>query len=95
MQITIQSIHFDADQKLLDFIEEKTNKLNTLHPSIHKVEISLRLDKNSNHENKIAEYTVKIPGSELFAKKQCKSFEEAVDNCIDALKKQVERSKDK
>jgi putative sigma-54 modulation protein len=95
MQLTIQSIHFDADQKLLDFIEEKTTKLNTLHPSIHKIEISLRLEKNINHENKIAEYTVKIPGTELFAKKQCKSFEEAVDNCIDALKKQVERIKDK
>jgi len=95
MQITIQSIHFDADQKLLEFIEEKAQKLNTLHPLIHKVEVALKLDKSSNHENKIAEFAVKIPGSELFAKKQCRSFEEAIDTSIDALKKQLERSKEK
>ena len=95
MQITVQSIHFDADVKLIEFIEEKTKKLGVFHPSIHKAEILLRLDKNSDQENKIAEIILKVPGTELFAKKQCRTFEEAIDLSTDALKRQIEKNKEK
>lgn len=95
MQITVQSIHFDADLKLITFAEEKTAKLGLFHPAIHKAEILLRLDKNSDQENKLAEIILKVPGTELFAKKQCKSFEEAIDLAIDALKRQIEKNKEK
>jgi putative sigma-54 modulation protein len=95
MQITVQSIHFDADIKLTEFIEEKTKKLGVFHPAIHKAEIILRIDKNENQENKIAEIILKVPGTELFAKKQCKTFEESVDLCVDALKRQIEKNKEK
>jgi len=95
MQITVQSIHFDADVKLIEFVEEKTKKLGVFHPSIHKAEILLRLDKNSDQENKIAEIILKVPGTELFAKKQCRTFEEAIDLSIDALKRQIEKNKEK
>lgn len=95
MQITVQSIHFDADLKLVEFVEEKTKKLGVFHPSIHKAEIILRLDKNADQENKITEIILKVPGTELFAKKRCKSFEEATDLAIDALKRQIEKNKEK
>jgi len=95
MQITVQSIHFDADVNLIQFVEEKTKKLGVFHPAIHKAEIILRLDKNADQENKIAEIILKVPGSELFAKKQCKSFEEATDMAVDALKRQIEKNKEK
>jgi len=95
MQITVQSIHFDADVKLIEFVEEKTKKLGVFHPSIHKAEILLRLDKNSDQENKIAEIILKVPGTELFAKKQCRTFEEAIDLSIDALKRQIEKNNEK
>jgi putative sigma-54 modulation protein len=95
MQITVQSIHFDADSKLIAFAEEKTSKLALFHPSIHKAEVSLRIDKNSDQENKLAEIILKVPGTELFAKKQCKSFEEAIDMAVDALKRQIEKNKEK
>ena len=65
------------------------------HPAIHKAEILLRLDKNADQENKIAEIILKVPGTELFAKKQCKTFEEAADLAIDALKRQIEKNKEK
>jgi len=55
----------------------------------------LRLDKNADQENKIAEIILKVPGTELFAKKQCKTFEEAADLAIDALKRQIEKNKEK
>jgi putative sigma-54 modulation protein len=95
MQITVQSIHFDADFKLIEFVEEKTKKLGVFHPAIHKAEISLRLDKNADQENKITEIILKVPGKELFAKKQCKTFEEATDLAVDALKHQIEKNKEK
>ena len=95
MQITVQSIHFDADLKLIEFVEEKTQKLGVFHPAIHKAEILLRLDKNADQENKITEIILKVPGKELFAKKQCKTFEEATDLAVDALKHQIEKNKEK
>ena len=58
-------------------------------------EVFLRIDKNSTQENKVAEVKLLMPGQELFAKKQCKSFEEATDQVVNALKKQVEKHKTK
>jgi putative sigma-54 modulation protein len=95
MTIKIQSVHFDADRKLLDFIEEKVNKLNLFDDRIIGSEVILRLDKNQNSENKVSEIRLLVSGNDLFAKKQCKSFEEAVDLTIEALKRQLSRQKGK
>lgn len=95
MQIQVQSIHFDADSKLIQFIEEKLQKLTTFHDRIIKGEVYLRLDKSDVMENKIAEVRLSIPGKDLFAKKQCKSFEEATDIAVDALKKQIDKQRAK
>jgi putative sigma-54 modulation protein len=95
MAIKIQSIHFDADKKLLSFIEEKANKLYHFFDSIIEIEVYLKVDKSSERDNKLVEIKVLIPGNELFAKKQCKSFEEATDETLDALKAQIIKYKDK
>ena len=95
MTIKIQSVHFDADKKLLDFVQERVDKLTHLYDGIIKSEVILKIDKSDGLENKIAEIKLHIPGNDLFAKKQCKSFEEAVDTSIDALKIQVKRHKEK
>ena len=91
----MHSIHFKADQKLIDFINEKVTKLQLFFDQIIVSEVFLRLDKNTEKENKVAEVKILIPGKELFAKKQCKTFEEAADLCVDALKSQVRKHKDK
>lgn len=95
MDFKVNTVHFTADQKLIDFIQEKVRKLELLNDSIISSEVFLRLDKNSETGNKIAEVRLLIPGHELFAKKQCKSFEEAADTAVDALKKQVAKHKAK
>ena len=95
MDLKVNTVHFTADQKLIEFIEEKVKKLEMIYDNIISSEVFLRLDKSSDKENKIAEVKLLIPGSELFAKKQCKSFEEATDSAVDALKKQVEKYKAK
>ncbi|MFO7616628.1 MAG: ribosome-associated translation inhibitor RaiA [Bacteroidales bacterium] len=95
MNIKIHSVHFDADKKLLDFIDEKVNKLNQFDDKIIGAEIFLRLNKNENLENKVAEIRLNISGSDLFAKKQCKTFEEATDLTVEALRRQLVRQKGK
>ncbi|HEY8404065.1 MAG TPA: ribosome-associated translation inhibitor RaiA [Flavobacteriales bacterium] len=95
MQIQVQSIHFDADVKLIQFIEEKLRKLTTFHDRIIKGEVYLRLDKSDVNENKIAEVRLSIPGKDLFAKRQCRSFEEATDTAVDALRRQIDKHRAK
>ena len=95
MTVKIQSVHFDADKKLVEFIQERIDKLTNHYDGIIRSDVILRIDKSSDADNKVAEIRVHIAGSDLFAKKQCKSFEEAVDNSIDALKTQVKRHKEK
>lgn len=95
MRVKIQSIHFDADTKLLNFVESKVDKLNTFSNTIIDSEVFLRLEKNSAAENKIAEIKLLIPGNELFAKRQCKTFEEATDQAVEALRRQLKKQKEK
>ena|ERR1041384_2106766 len=95
MKTNIQSVHFDADQKLINFIQEKVSKLNSFNDRVISSNVTLRLDKSGDNNNKIAEIKLAVPGSELFAKKQCASFEEAIDTACDALKTQIKRHKEK
>ncbi|MEI6022156.1 MAG: ribosome-associated translation inhibitor RaiA [Bacteroidota bacterium] len=95
MTINIQSVHFDADRKLLDFVTEKVEKLNVFYDGIITSEITLRLDKSSNAENKISEIRMTGKGQEFFAKKQCASFEEATDLACEAIRSQITKHKQK
>ena len=95
MQIDVNSVHFDADVKLIDFIKERMNKLDQYHDHIIAGEVILKLDKSDARENKVTEIKLIVPGKDHFAKKQCKSFEEATDQCIDALIKQIKKAKGK
>jgi putative sigma-54 modulation protein len=95
MNIKISSIHFKADQKLEEFVQERINKLSTIFDGLIGSEVTLKIDKNSKTENKVSEIKIMIRGNDLFAKKQCKTFEEATDSAIDALRKQLTKHKEK
>jgi len=95
MNVKINSLHFKTDQKLDDFIINKVGKLYQLFDNINGAEVTLKIDKDENRENKIAEIQLGVPGNGLYAKKQCKSFEESVDSAVDALKKQLIKHKEK
>ncbi len=95
MNIKIDTVHFDADKKLIDFIEKKVNKVARKSSNIIRADITLKLDKSETKENKITEIRLEVPGEDLFAKKQAKTFEEGVDNALSALEKQIERYKNK
>jgi putative sigma-54 modulation protein len=95
MDIKMHSIRFDADEKLLNFIDTKVKKLPNVYDGILGAEVFLRLAKDSDKENKLVEIKLDIKGQTVFAKKQCKTFEEATDLSIDAIKKQLVRRKEK
>ncbi len=95
MMIKINSIHFKTDKKLDDFIESKVEKLFGLFDGISTGEITLRVENVDDEKNKVAEIKLDVAGGDLFAKKQCKTFEEATDSAVDALKKQLIKHKEK
>ena len=95
MKVNINSVHFKTDKKLDNFITEKMEKLAGLHDGIIGSEVTLKLENNELHENKVAEIKLKIPGNDIFASKQSRSFEEAFDTALDALRKQLAKHKDK
>jgi putative sigma-54 modulation protein len=95
MNIQIHSLRFDADKRLIDFVHQKLEKLTQFDGDIVNAEVYLRLDKDQERENKISEIKLELPGGPLFAKKQSKTFEEATDEAIDALKKQITKHKQK
>ena len=95
MNVAFNAVHFKADKKLEEFITEKLEKLGGLYDGIVGSEVILKLENTEKPKNKIVEVRLIIRGYALFAKKQCKTFEEATDQSVDALKKQLVKYKDK
>ncbi|MBS1579367.1 MAG: ribosome-associated translation inhibitor RaiA [Bacteroidetes bacterium] len=96
MNVNIQSVHFNADLKLVDYVQKKLEKLNTFHDRIVKVDVYLKLD-NVVHtiKDKVAEIRVHIPKHEFFVKASSKSFEESFDNAFESAVNQIKRKKEK
>jgi len=95
MEVRIQSIHFDASEKLQEFIQKKVAKLEKFCDDIKKVEVSLKVVKPETAMNKEAGIKVLALNSEFFAEKVSDTFEESVDVCVDALSKQLTKAKEK
>lgn len=95
MKVNISSLHFKSDVKLEEFIREKTSKLSSHFDGVIGCDVTLKLDQAQNNENKIVEMRVLIPGNDLFSKKQARTFEEATDQTVDALRRQLQRYKEK
>ncbi|MBS1914783.1 MAG: ribosome-associated translation inhibitor RaiA [Bacteroidetes bacterium] len=96
MNVNIQTVHFDADVKLTDYVTKKMEKLNTFHDRIIKVDVFLKLD-NVVHtiKDKVAEISVHVPRHQFFVKCSSKSFEESFDNAFESLISQIKRKKNK
>ena len=95
MDVKIQSVKFDADKKLVDFIEGKMAKLERFAERAVAAEVILKVDKNHEDGNKVAMIKLLVPGEELVAERRSKAFEESVDEAIDALKRQLEKYTEK
>jgi len=92
MRLQVHSIHFDADQKLIDFIQQRVDKLQTFYDRFTEGEVFLRIN-NEGVENKTVEIKLSVPGKKLFAKMNAKSFEAATDLSTEALRNQLKKLK--
>ena len=96
MNVNIQTVRFDADNKLLSYINRKMEKLSTFHHRIIRVHVFLKLDNVAHTiKDKIAEIKVHVPRHDFFVKAGSKSFEESFDEAFDSLVIQLKRKREK
>lgn len=95
MKVDIQSIHFTADYKLLDFVTKKMEKIQTFYEGIKSTDVYLKVEKDSEKENKTVEVKINMNGNSIFAKEQASTFEAATDLVLDKLVAQVKKYKEK
>lgn len=95
MEIKINAVGFSASSQLEDFIQKKISKLDKYHDGIIGSEVTLKLEKDDNLENKVVEVLLNVKGQEVFVKKNAKKFEEAVDELYDVVKRQLVKIKEK
>ena len=93
MNVQIQSVKFDAGKQLIEFIEKKLAKLDRFAENAMGADVILKLDKDNEKGNKIAVITLRIPGGDLRVEEQARTFEEAIDNSLDVMKRQIEKAK--
>ena len=95
MEIKIQAVRFDATDKLQAFAEKKVEKLSKSFEDIKTAEVTLKVVKPATAMNKETALQVNVPGSQLFVEKTCDTFEEGIDQCVDAMKVQLTKYKEK
>ena len=91
----VQSVNFNADKELIEFIEKKVNGLEKFYDKIVDSEVFLKVQQTSEKENKVVEIKLNVPGNDLVVKKQCKTFEEGTMLAIESLKRSLEKNKEK
>ncbi len=95
MKVNTQSVNFNANRELMDFIQNRMNKLDTFYDKVIRSDVYLKLQNTSAKENKIAEIILHVPKDKFMIKKQCKSFEEAVDSACSSLERKLIKRKEK
>lgn len=95
MKVNTQSVNFNADRKLIDFIQKRMDKLELFYDKVIKSDVYLKVENTSEKENKIFEARVSVPGDSFIVKKQCKTFEEGADMAAASLERQLKKRKQK
>lgn len=95
MKVNTQSVNFNANQKLLSFIQKRMDKLETYYDKVIKTDVYLKVENTSDKENKIFEARVSVPGDSFIVKKQCRTFEEATDEALVTLQRRLKKRKEK
>jgi putative sigma-54 modulation protein len=95
MKVNVQSVNFHADQKLVNFIQQKLDKLEAHYDNVIYADVYLKVENTSQKENKISEILLSIPGGEIICKKKGRRFEVGVDECVSSLERQLEKRKKK
>jgi len=95
MKVNVHAVNFTVDRKLVDFIQERVIKLEKFYDKIVSTDVFLKVEKTSEKENKIVEVKIHVPGDDFMVKKQCKTFEEAIENSAESLERLLVKRKEK
>ncbi|MBC6999578.1 ribosome-associated translation inhibitor RaiA [Cytophaga sp. FL35] len=95
MKVNVQSVNFNADGKLIDFLQNRMDKLETFYDKVISSDVYLKVQNTSAKENKIVEIMLNVPGDKFMVKKQCKTFEEAIDSSCGSLERKLIKRKEK
>ncbi|HLW31368.1 MAG TPA: ribosome-associated translation inhibitor RaiA [Aequorivita sp.] len=95
MKVNVQTPNFTAKAELLAFVEKKLSKLEQVYDRIIFADVFMKVHKTSEKENKSVEILLSIPGDELMVRKEAKSFEEATDESVKTLERQLKKKKQK
>lgn len=95
MKVNMQSVNFNADKKLIDFIQKRMDKLDLFYDKVIQSDVYLKVENTSDKQNKIFEARVTVPGDSFVVKKQCKTFEEGTDMAVSSLERQLKKRKEK
>ncbi|MEY4038970.1 MAG: putative sigma-54 modulation protein [Bacteroidota bacterium] len=95
MKVSVHAVNFAVDRKLVDFIQEKMDKLEKYYDKVVSSDVFLKVEKTSDKENKLVEIKINVPGDDFVVKKQCKTFEEAVDLATESLERLLVKRKEK
>ena len=95
MDVNIQSLKFDASKQLIEFVEKKMARLERFADRPTGVDVVLKLEKDDEKGNKVAQVTLHFPGGDILTEQHAHTFEEAVDMALDVIKRQIEKRKDK
>jgi putative sigma-54 modulation protein len=95
MKVNMQSVNFNADKKLIDFIQKRMDKLELFYDKVIQSDVYLKVENTSDKMNKIFEARVTVPGDSFVVKKQCKTFEEGTDMAVSSLERQLKKRKEK
>ena len=95
MKVNAQSVNFDADRKLIDFIQNRMDKLDLFYDKVISSDVYMKVENTSAKENKIVEIKVHVPRDKFIVKKQCKSFEEAIDSACSSHERKLVKKKEK
>ena len=95
MKVNVHAVNFTVDKKLVDFIEERLGRLEKFYDKVISSDVFLKVEKTSEKENKIAEVKIHVPGDDFMVKKQCKTFEEAIEVSAESIERLLVKRKEK
>lgn len=95
MKVNVHAVGFSVDRKLVDFVQLRLDKLEKFYDKIVSSDVFLKVEKTSEKENKVVELKIHVPGDDFVVKKQCKSFEEAVELAAESLERLLVKRKEK
>jgi putative sigma-54 modulation protein len=95
MKVNVHAVNFTVDKKLVDFVQDRMDRLEKYYDKVVSSDVFLKVEKTSDKENKIVEMKINVPGDDFLVKKQCKSFEEATDQAAESIERLLVKRKEK